>query len=93
MKEKDQQIIRVALPAKEPAGAISIFSRSEDARKVQYLNYVGDGDTKSFQMVKEKTPNQLKQNKTKKKKKKPIIKENVLATFRNDVALRFKHSK
>ena len=38
-------------PSMEPAGAIRIFQRSEAQNNLQYLGYVGDGDTKSYSAV------------------------------------------
>lgn len=40
----------------EPAGAIAIFSRSLNKYGVRYINYLGDGDTKSYKAVSEHKP-------------------------------------
>ena len=40
-------------PAMEPQGAMRIFSRSIDDHKLMYNEYFGDGDSKSFQNVKD----------------------------------------
>ena len=40
----------------EPVGAKKIFGRSENLYNLRYLGYVGDGDTKSFDVVVESDP-------------------------------------
>ena len=38
-------------PAMERDGTLNIFKRSSNTRKLQYVNFFGDGDTKSFSAV------------------------------------------
>ena len=37
--------------AMEPAGVEAIYKRSEDERGLRYVNYIGDGDSKSFSHI------------------------------------------
>ena len=57
----------------EPTGAIAIFNLPEETHKSQYINYISDGDTKSFKMVQEKNPC----------KDKRIVKNNALDIHKN----------
>ena len=43
-------------PAMEPAGVKQIFNKSVEERGLRYVNYIGDGDTKSFKMVADSKP-------------------------------------
>ena len=40
-------------PAMEPEGATRIFNRSKDKNKLRYTEFYGDGDSKSFAVVKD----------------------------------------
>ena len=40
-------------PAMEPEGALRMFQRSVDLHKLQYDEYYGDGDSKSYSLVKD----------------------------------------
>ena len=40
----------------EAAGMVDIFSRSLEKHKVRYVNYVGDGDTRSYKAVSNSEP-------------------------------------
>ena len=40
-------------PAMEPEGAIRIFERSIESNKLRYTEYFGDGDSKSYNVVKD----------------------------------------
>lgn len=40
----------------EVSGMVSIFSRSLEKHGVRYVNYIGDGDTKTFLSLKDKKP-------------------------------------
>jgi len=42
--------------AMEPEGMLKIFRRSERMRKVRYIGYLGDGDSKAYQMVAKADP-------------------------------------
>ena len=42
--------------AMESVGAVSIFSRSVDKHKLRYTEYIGDGDSSSFQEVEKAKP-------------------------------------
>ena len=40
----------------EAEGAVRIYQRSEERRKLRYIPYVGDGDSKSYTRVRNATP-------------------------------------
>ena len=42
--------------AMQPAGMVNIFRRSEATRKLSYIGYLGDGDSKSYHTVARATP-------------------------------------
>ena len=52
-KSKCKANFQGSAPAMEPDGALRIFQRSVESNKLHYTEYFGDGDSKSYRVVKD----------------------------------------